>query len=230
MRVLARLASRDMRFARPVLVDVGGATTDVHSLLPLDPRGRGYGQTSVPDQEATRTVEADLGVRESAETLVAEVERCAVVGEASARQLRPAAALRARDRGFLASEAREEEIDAELAALAASIALARHAGTLKVALSGAGATLRKTGRDLRNATCVVGSGGVFEHAADGVGLLREALQLAREQRALLPDDASLVIDAQHAVAAAGLVAAERPRLAEALLVRELVTGTQAHVA
>ncbi len=229
-RMLARLGAHDSSLTQPVLVDVGGATTDIHSVLPLDPRAAVYGRALVPDQEVTRTVEGDLGVRENASALVEEVLRTGYISEDEAAVLRGPAARRVRDRGFVATDAQEVEFDSRLTTLAAALALARHAGALRVVLSESGATLRKTGRDLRSATCVIGSGGVFEASADGAALLDQALRLAGEQRALVPEALPLFLDASHVIAAAGLLAARRPALAEALLVREVATGWPAHVA
>ena len=50
------------------VVDVGGATTDVYSVVTLDPDGPTTGSPtrSSRRRSATRTVEADLGMRESA--------------------------------------------------------------------------------------------------------------------------------------------------------------------
>lgn len=229
-RLLARLAHLDARLARPVLVDVGGATTDVHSMLPVDPHAAAYGRAVVPDQEATRTVEADLGVRENAAALVEEVCRSGFIGTDEARMLREPAERRVRERGFIAESAAEIEHDSRLATLAAALALARHAGALRVVLSESGATLRRTGRDLRSATCLIGSGGVFEAAGDAVALLERSLRVAREHQALVPEELPTLLDSSHAAAAAGLLAPRRPALAEALLAHEVATGSMARVA
>jgi uncharacterized protein (TIGR01319 family) len=229
-RILARLAHLDVHLARPVLVDIGGATTDVHSMLPIDPHAAAYGRAVVPDQEATRTVEADLGVRENAAALVEEVCRSGYIGEDEARILGEPAERRVRERDFIAEDAVEVEHDSRLATLAAALAIARHAGALRVVLSESGATLRRTGRDLRCATCLIGSGGIFEAAADATALLDRSLRLAREHHALVPEELPTRLDSSHVAVAAGLLAVRRPALAEALLAREVATGGLACVA
>ena len=49
-----------------VVVDIGGATTDVHSVVELDPEDAGLSREVVATTPVTRTVEGDLGMRWSA--------------------------------------------------------------------------------------------------------------------------------------------------------------------
>ncbi len=55
-----------------VVVDVGGATTDVHSVVEVDPEDAGLSRQVVATVPVSRTVEGDLGMRWSAVTTVAE--------------------------------------------------------------------------------------------------------------------------------------------------------------
>jgi uncharacterized protein (TIGR01319 family) len=226
-RVLSRVAGEGR--ARPVVVDVGGATTDVHSVLPVERRPLAYLRDPVPEAPVTRTVEADLGIRENASTLVEEVLRQGYVTDAEAASLRASAARRELDRRFVPTEDSEIEVDGRLAVLATACALARHAGELRVSLTDDGAALRKTGRDLRAATCIVASGGVFEAASDARALLASALELARQKRSLVPATPLLLVDAVHALASAGVLAERRPQLAEAHLAGAFVDRGLAHV-
>ncbi len=51
-----------------VVVDVGGATTDVHSVVDVDPEDAELSREVVATTAVTRTVEGDLGMRWSAVT------------------------------------------------------------------------------------------------------------------------------------------------------------------
>jgi hypothetical protein len=53
------------------VVDIGGATTDVHSVIELDPEDANLGREVVATHPVTRTVEGDLGMRWSAIPVVA---------------------------------------------------------------------------------------------------------------------------------------------------------------
>ena len=57
-----------------VVVDVGGATTDVHSVVQLDPEEANLSREVVATTPVTRTVEGDLGMRWSATSTVAAAE------------------------------------------------------------------------------------------------------------------------------------------------------------
>jgi uncharacterized protein (TIGR01319 family) len=222
-QALARLGGSDPRVRAPVVVDVGGATTDVHSVQPIGAWPRGQ-RAVVPDVETTRTVEGDLGLRENAETLVEEAIRSGYTDQGEGGALREAAAARAADRTFVPVTEEDAEVERRLAVLAAAMALSRHAGTLRIRLSPAGATIRHTGRDLRSATCLVVTGGVFEAAADPVAIVEAALAAARRRRALVPDDVPTFVDHQHVLAAAGLLDEEHPSLAAVLLRRAFTAG------
>ena len=55
-----------------VVVDVGGATTDVHSVVEVDPEQAELARDVVAPTPVTRTVEGDLGMRWSAISTVDE--------------------------------------------------------------------------------------------------------------------------------------------------------------
>ncbi|MEV0726715.1 glutamate mutase L [Micromonospora purpureochromogenes] len=198
------------------VVDVGGATTDVYSVLTPDERADGPGREVAGTLWRARTVEGDLGMRWSAPGVVraAAEERLLAVGEQDV--LRRAAAVRAADPGFLATSGAERAADRRIAALAATVALRRHA-------RGA-ATGERAGRDLRDVRLMVGSGGVLRHApaADAAGVLAEVLA-DHAGGWPLPREARAVVDVDYVLAAGGLLADEHPGAARALLRRHLGT-------
>ncbi|SCG35143.1 glutamate mutase L [Micromonospora coxensis] len=197
-----------------VVLDVGGATTDVYSVLTPDERDSGPGREVAGTLWRARTVEGDLGMRWSAPGVVraAAEERLLAAGEQDV--LAAQAAVRAADPGFLPGDDAGRAVDARIAALAATVALRRHA-------RGA-ATGERAGRDLRDVRLVVGSGGVLRHApsADAAGVL--AAVLADHAGGWpVPRAARAVVDTDYVLAAAGLLAAEHPGAARALLGRHL---------
>ena len=198
------------------VVDVGGATTDVYSVLTPDERDTGPGREVAGTLWRARTVEGDLGMRWSAPGVVraAAEERLLAPGEQD--DLANAAALRAADPGFLAATDADRAADRRIAALAATVALRRHA-------RGA-ATGERAGRDLRDVRLLVGSGGVLRHApaADAAGVLAAVLADHAGGWAL-PREARAVVDVDYVLAAGGLLAADHPQVAAALLRRHLGT-------
>jgi uncharacterized protein (TIGR01319 family) len=193
-----------------VVVDVGGATTDVYSVLRPDPEEAGLRRSAAGTMWRARTVEGDLGVRWSAPGIVEAARAEKLLDPAEEAALTDAAAERAADPGFVPATAPGLATDQRLAELAATIALRRHA--------------RDGGsRDLRPVRLVVASGGAVRHAADPAGVLRPALA-DHAGGWLLPENATAVADRRYVLAAAGLLATDHPAAAARLLSTSLVPG------
>ncbi|WP_027661399.1 glutamate mutase L [Salinispora fenicalii] len=193
------------------VVDVGGATTDVYSVLTPDERESGPGREVAGSLWRARTVEGDLGVRWSAPGVVRAAVEERLLDGADAEML-AAARRRADDPAYLPVGGAERATDARLAALAATVALRRHA-------RGA-ATGERAGRDLRDVRLLVGSGGVLRHAAPADAAAVLAGVLADYAGGWpLPRAARPVVDVDYVLAAAGLLGAEQPVAARALMDR-----------
>jgi uncharacterized protein (TIGR01319 family) len=209
------------------VVDVGGATTDVYSVLAPDPEREAEVAGTL---WRSRTVEGDLGVRWSAPGVVEAARQERLLSSTEESSLAAAAAARAADPRWLPAGAGDRAVDLRLARLAVTIALRRHArgepaGLAWQAAAGASeppGAPRRGGKDLSRVRLAVGSGGVFRHAAAGqaAGVLEEALADHGGGWAL-PRRATTVTDARGALAAAGLLATEHPGAAHALLQRYL---------
>jgi uncharacterized protein (TIGR01319 family) len=204
-----------------VVVDVGGATTDVHSVVEIDPdtglTEDGLAREVVATTPVTRTVEGDLGMRWSACTTVEQA-----AADAPADPALVAAAARRRDQpGFLPGTDAERDEDERIAQAAIGLALRRHAGRARVVLSPEGRVVERSGKDLREVGLVVGSGGVLRHGRPGVA----ARVLAGSTGADLPGGWQLprrpevVVDADYVLAAAGLLAGPHPVAAYRLALR-----------
>jgi len=195
-----------------VVVDVGGATTDVHSVVELDPEDAGLSREVVATTRVTRTVEGDLGMRWSAVT----------TAEAAGRDDLAAAALRRReDPGFVPTDDTENDLDEALAHEAVGLALRRHAGRSNVVVSPEGRVIERTGKDLREVDLLVGSGGVLRHGRPGVAARIFAGSVGDDIQGgwQLPRRAAVTVDSDYVLAAAGLLAAARPAAARRLVRR-----------
>ncbi|WP_422756400.1 glutamate mutase L [Micromonospora sp. WMMD708] len=209
VEVLADVVGGDL-----VVVDVGGATTDVYSVLTPDERADGPGREVAGSLWRARTVEGDLGMRWSAPGVVRAAVEERLLDAVEQETLGVAAAARAADPGFLPVDGRDRAVEGRIAGLAATVALRRHA-------RGA-ATGERAGRDLRDVRLLVGSGGVLRHADAGaaVGVLTRVLT-DHAGGWPLPRAARPVVDVDYVLAAGGLLAAEHPAAAGALLRRHL---------
>lgn len=192
-----------------VVVDVGGATTDVYSVVEPDAEAGPLGREVVATTPTTRTVEGDLGMRWSAP---------ATAAAAGLTDLTAAAARRAADPGWLPVTPTDRADDEALAAAAVRIALRRHAGRSRVVTGPGGPTVERTGIDLRRVRLVVGSGGVLRAAGAAVaeGVVRSALVDPDGSGWQLPERPEVVVDHDYVLAAAGLLAGDHPEVAHRL--------------
>ena len=205
-----------------VVVDVGGATTDVHSNRPAEPAQPGIEAPLLPPPLTLRTVEGDLGLRAGAAGVAAVEGRwLETEGAGPEAAIRHAVLIRADRPDWIPEDEDELRLDGLLAIGCAAQALARHCGTMLLSRSEVGPpTLTREGADLREARLLLGTGGVFAHRRDGKWILREALR-KRGERSLAPADPVLAVDSNYVLAAAGLLATEDRGAAIRLLRHEL---------
>ncbi|MGI9333726.1 MAG: glutamate mutase L, partial [Gammaproteobacteria bacterium] len=198
----------------PVLfVDLGGATTDVHSLGGSSEGRRGGG---LPMPETMRTVEGDLGMRWGAPGIVAamsEARRQKVEGELDC-DLAVAARSRHEVPGFLPDSVREQAIDRALNEAAVAIAIERHAGRVVVRHRPWGDRYQVLGKDLRACRLLIATGGAFRHDPDPERTVRAALAASAAVQA--PRNPRVTVDWRYALYAIGLLARLDPTLAHKL--------------
>jgi hypothetical protein len=187
-----------------VVVDVGGATTDVHSVVELDPEEAGLSREVVATTPVTRTVEGDLGMRWSAVTTVAGVP-----------ELAEAARRRHDDPAYLPDSDAERDVDEAIARAAVGLALRRHAGRSRVVVSPEGRVVERTGKDLREVDLLVGSGGVLRNGRPGVAarVLAGSTGADVDGGWQLPRAPRVVVDTDYVLAAVGLLAEAHPSAA-----------------
>ncbi|MDQ3450445.1 MAG: glutamate mutase L, partial [Actinomycetota bacterium] len=188
-----------------LVVDVGGATTDVYSVVTPDPEESTLRREVVEVTWRGRTVEGDLGVRSSAGGVVDAAVAERLVDPEEAVELRLAAGRRVADPSYVAF-GKDVADDVALTSLAATIAVRRHARPHVVTGVG-GAKVRRGGRDLRQVALVVGSGGVLRHAPLAVAQqVLEAVVGDLSGGWKVPENARLVVDTSYVLAPAGLLA------------------------
>ncbi|HEX3787248.1 MAG TPA: glutamate mutase L [Pseudonocardiaceae bacterium] len=191
-----------------LVVDVGGATTDVYSAVSSAAEPETHAVALPPDR---RTVEGDIGMRWSAPGVVAEAEAERLLSGAELVSLRAAARFRADHVEFVPAGPIESTVDVRLAGLAAVLALRRHLRLVDGRLGPRGAGL------------LVLSGGVFRHANPAeLSTVEDILRADPVLRPVLRH-AAVVVDTDYVLAPAGLLAAAgRADSADALLHTQLV--------
>ncbi len=190
-------------FGELIVIDVGGATTDVHSIARGEPEKSSTYVAGLPEPYEKRTVEGDLGLRHNIDTL-RELMQSEKLPESYDEIIT----------GF--HEGRLPQTDAEyaclemLTGLTVDVAMRRHAGRLEVVYGTAGETLVQHGKDLTRVGTVIGTGGPVIHARHPGELLRRAVYREDDPASLKPKKPRFYVDGRYILYAVGLLAQVAP--------------------
>lgn len=206
-----------------MIVDVGGATTDVHSIAKGDPSKPGVMLKGLPEPFAKRTVEGDLGMRYSSEALVEASGRRLLdylcwTDEQVAYQL----GLYKEDPWRIPQTEEEAKFDAGMGRMAVALAVDRHVGTVEVVYTPFGATYVQHGKDLTPLKVVIGTGGVLLYHPNAGEILRGALFNAEEPTILKPQSPAFYLDKDYILAAMGLLSEVAPQAALRMMKKYVV--------
>jgi len=211
-----------------LLVDVGGATTDVHSIGYGHPAGENVIAQGLAEPYAKRTVEGDLGIRFNAATIVARVGldkltedlRHDFPSSAVERELLGAYIDQiGQDTGSVPQEPWHLAADAVLARTAVDLAVDRHVGRRERIVAREGETWVHSGKDMRDTHTLIGTGGVFVHNAHAAYILTQRPSGDDRVQALRPRDPKKFLDASYQLYAVGLLSESRPDVALKLFQR-----------
>jgi len=181
-----------------LVIDVGGATTDVHTVT--DGSLEWASKMTQPEPRAKRTVEGDLGVYVNARNIV---ER---VGD-------PAWEARLADLEAVPRSERQLEMTRWLCAQAVQTAIRRHAGVITDLYTATGKRQVVKGKDLTSVKWLVGTGGALTRVAGGEAILRAVCQNPGKHL-LPPADAIVLIDRDYRFSALGTLAQAYPEEVE----------------
>jgi uncharacterized protein (TIGR01319 family) len=213
--VLVHTVGSDSHDASAVaIVDIGGATTDVHSHVDASSMVIGGGRPLLAQTATTRTVEGDLGMRSSAGGVL-DADRRWLEHRWGPEILRDVER-RESDPSFLpAGVQRDAAVDGALATSCVREALTRHCGREFWAFrTNDPPRLTRTGPDLRDVRLLVGTGGVFARGRDRERLLEDGLaRLANAEGLMAPLRPRIAVDRDYVLAATGLLSMTAPDLA-----------------
>lgn len=177
-----------------LVVDVGGATTDVHTVT--DGSVEWTSKMTEPEPRAKRTVEGDLGVYVNAANIVA------LAGD-------PAWEERLSDLVAVPHTEAQLELTRWLCARAAETAVRRHAGVVTNLYTATGRRQVVKGKDLTAVRWLVGTGGALTRVPGGEEILRAVCQGPGEHL-LPPPDVQVLIDRDYRFSALGTLAEGYP--------------------
>lgn len=226
-RLLADGTEGETGMGELLLVDVGGATTDVHSVGSGRPLREAVVMKGIPEPHAKRTVEGDLGIRYNAQSIVDSVGVEAVLahggleGEGFAGELRGLVAQLGAHTERVPESRLEAAVDIGLARAATEMAVRRHAGFLETVYTPSGRVEVQHGKDLTGVRSLIGTGGVFAWGQEPRRVLEAALFDQRDPLSLRPRDPQMYVDAPYVLYALGLLAEVAPEAALRMARRQL---------
>ncbi|MGE0876791.1 MAG: methylaspartate mutase accessory protein GlmL [Burkholderiales bacterium] len=206
-----------------LVVDPGGATTDVHSVATGEP-APGVIPHGLPEPRVKRTVEGDLGMRHNAAAIV-EASGLAAIAVDAGLDKDTAAALLSKvstEHGRLPATPEETAFDQALVRAAVRIAVRRHCGSVQTVYTTTGPATVQTGKDLSRVDAVIGTGGALVASRDAHAVLGMALADPADPLALMPRAPRMLLDRQYLLYACGLLQSVAPQAALELALENLV--------
>ncbi|MDR3214793.1 MAG: glutamate mutase L, partial [Bacilli bacterium] len=209
-----------------VVVDIGGATTDIHSLSNGYPSKGGVTMKGLEEPFAKRSVEGDLGMRYSAlscyhaagyryfekHSLIPikkdEVE-CAINKRHEDIELEP-------DNDF------DVNFDITIGRVCTDLAMTRHAGYLELSYSPFGSMISQYGKDLTAIKYLIGTGGVLVYNNFPKEILSAGLFDQNDPNVLKPINPQLLLDKSYILSSMGLLATRNPELAIKIMKKYII--------
>ena len=190
-----------------IVIDIGGATTDIDSVAWGRPSQGGVLMKGLPEPFAKRTVEGDLGVRHNIDVLVQ-------IGKEKRVVLDPEVIFTFQSQpSRIPKNQIEWSVDAELARIAVETAFERHVGRIEVVYSPMGEMLTQVGKDLGQVTKVIGTGGPIIFSSCPQKILSGVIAHSDNAGLLKPKNADLYVDEKYIMYAVGLLAQSEPKKA-----------------
>jgi len=190
-----------------MVIDVGGATTDVHSIAEGRPGNGAATQVGLPEPYVKRTVEGDLGLRYNIDKLVE------IAKERGYSTDFEQTALKFCTQGYLPDGNDEVDCHITLTRLATEIAVNRHAGKIKIKYGPSGEVVFQYGKDLTNVNYVIGTGGPIIYSKDPKWILETTRFSEKEPNILKPKSPQFFLDTEYIMYAGGLLSTVDPEKA-----------------
>lgn len=205
------------RIGDTVTFDVGGATTDVHSVT--------EGSEEVekilisPEPKAKRTVEGDLGVYINMKNIVE------LIGiEEITKRLKVTAEevdnLILNHQPIPTNELQIRFVEL-LTEKAVALSLQRHAGKFRDLYSTAGKKKVAEGKDLTKIKYIVGTGGALTRLPGRTDIIKKVIANVKGNEMFPTAEAEILIDNDYIMASLGVMSKEYPNVAFKLLIKSL---------
>ncbi|MBI9100237.1 MAG: glutamate mutase L [Spirochaetaceae bacterium] len=186
--------------------DVGGATTDVHSVT--DGSEEINRIQIYPEPDAKRTVEGDLGVYVNRMNVFELSDKKRLTDKTGIEEEKLEEAIRALK--AIPENEHNRIIVQELAYTALKIGLHRHAGKYRDSFASGGKKTVAMGRDLTALKYIIGTGGALTRLGVGAELIAEVFLNGNKYDLLPPALPKVLIDTTYIMASLGVLSSEFP--------------------
>lgn len=207
-----------------IVVDIGGATTDVHSIADGEPTQPGITLKGLEEPFAKRTVEGDLGMRYSALSLweASGTRKIRKYLHRDDLNIEQECRHRSHNVDHLPETPEEVAFDEALAKVAVEMSLDRHVGVVETLYTPMGVLFSQTGKDLTQVNCLIGTGGVLVESQNAAEILRAGLFDDENPVTLKPQKPRLMLDQHYILSAMGLLAQDHPDKALRIMKKTIV--------
>ncbi len=222
-RVLSEGSDLEEGLGEIIVMDIGGATTDIHSIAKGEPSKPGVNLRGLEEPYAKRTVEGDLGMRYSALSLWEAVgsRKIKKYLKNKERNIEEGCLLRQKDIMYIPEDEDERDFDEAMAMSAIDTAMERHCGYLEANYSPMGMVYNQIGKDLMETEYVIGTGGVIVHSSMPKRILEASIFNTENINSLKPRHPKFLIDSEYILSAMGLLSRELPDMSVRIMKKYL---------
>ncbi|MGD9605321.1 MAG: GlmL-related ornithine degradation protein [Bacilli bacterium] len=199
-----------------VCLDVGGATTDIHSVCEDNPE---HSKMLLnPEPFAKRTVEGDLGVFINKDNLIASIGKEKLLKELHLNNnqfddiLNKYSPIPTNEQIPLVTRLTKEALIQSLS---------RHAGKYVTVYGTSGKSKTIEGKDLSSVKFIIATGGALTRLPKGKQIIEDVIKNSDEQLLLPKADPIILLDQEYIMASLGVLSKTYPEAASALLKKSL---------
>jgi len=199
-----------------ITVDVGGATTDIHSVT------EGKEEISkiliAPEPFAKRTVEGDLGVYVNRDNIISIIGLDRLMKELNLNEQELADIIKQYQP---IPNQKQLSITEKLTEVAFDLSLKRHAGKLVYMFNSSGKVAYAEGKDLSNIKYVVTTGGALTRLPNRIEIISNVLNKQNDLTLSPSKKTEILVDNDYIMASLGVLSKKHPEAALKLMLKSL---------
>ncbi len=213
--------SNDDGFGEIIVVDVGGATTDIYSIAEGNPKQLNTFLTGLEEPFSKRTVEGDLGMRYSSKGILNILNKKELENAIEQFNIIKALEDRTNDVNFIPKTEKEFKTDIFIAGKCVDTAFSRHVGNIKPVYTHMGTNYNQVGKDLTGVDSVIFTGGVLVKN-DSTAIISSIISRPDNANELRPIKPTVYTDKFYIIQAMGLLSTVDKDTAFKILKKKLI--------